>query len=170
MIIKLSRTKLANEAQIYDSRFQALSGIIEHIRILLIDSQVFAEEVEPTGAVPIEMSLERYRIAALPNKFAHPDDRRRVPRISDRTFQESLLLNGSNIHFQRILSEWYGSPKQSWQLLYRASTDGFSASAFHEHCDNHSPTFVIISGHNGDLCGGFTDIPWSTPREMKGTF
>lgn len=29
------------------------------------DSQVFAEEVEPTGAVPMELSLERYRHAAL---------------------------------------------------------------------------------------------------------
>lgn len=35
------------------------------MRLLLIDSQVFAEEVEPTGAVPMELSLERYRYAAL---------------------------------------------------------------------------------------------------------
>lgn len=39
---------------------QHLCGVINHVRLLLIDSQVFAEEVEPTGAVPIEMSLERY--------------------------------------------------------------------------------------------------------------
>lgn len=32
-----------------------LSGVIEHVRILLIDSQVFAEEVEPTGVVPIQI-------------------------------------------------------------------------------------------------------------------
>lgn len=38
-----------------------------HVRLLLIDSQVFAEEVEPTGAVPMELSLERYRYAALQN-------------------------------------------------------------------------------------------------------
>lgn len=42
---------------------QHLAGVINHVRLLLIDSHVFAEEVEPTGAVPIEMSLERY------NKF-----------------------------------------------------------------------------------------------------
>lgn len=40
---------------------QHLAGVINHVRLLLIDSQVFAEEVEPTGAVPIELSLERYR-------------------------------------------------------------------------------------------------------------
>ena len=32
-----------------------LSGVIEHVRILQIESQVFAEEVEPTGAVPIQI-------------------------------------------------------------------------------------------------------------------
>ncbi len=36
---------------------QHLAGVINHVRLLLIDSQVFAEEVEPTGAVPMELSL-----------------------------------------------------------------------------------------------------------------
>jgi hypothetical protein len=50
----------------------ALHGVVQHVRLLAIDSAVFAEEVEPTGAVPIELSLERYRQAALhlPEKFA----------------------------------------------------------------------------------------------------
>lgn len=36
-----------------------------YVRLLLIDSKFFAEEVEPTGAVPMELLLERYRFAAL---------------------------------------------------------------------------------------------------------
>ena len=32
-----------------------LAGVIDHVRLLQIDSQVFAEEVEPTGAVPIQI-------------------------------------------------------------------------------------------------------------------
>lgn len=64
---------------------QHLSGVINHVRLLLIDSQVFAEEVEPTGAVPIELSLERYEFFnpdrssgskptryALPGSFVYP--------------------------------------------------------------------------------------------------
>lgn len=39
-----------------------LSGIIEHVRILQIDSQVFAEEVEPTGVVPMHI---RYSVLSL---------------------------------------------------------------------------------------------------------
>lgn len=36
--------------------------MIEHIKLLLIDSTVYAEEVEPTGVVPMEVSLERYSL------------------------------------------------------------------------------------------------------------
>lgn len=118
----------------------------------------------------MEISLERYRLAALPGKFAHPNDRRRVPRASDRFFHGTLLLTGDNLQFQQTLNEWFGSPKQSWKLLFRASLHGYSASAFHEHCDNHSPTFVIVSCHDGDLCGGFTDVPWSSPSDCHGRY
>lgn len=47
----------------------ALEGVVQHIRLIQIDSNVFAEEVEPTGAVPLEQSLEHYRLAALPDKL-----------------------------------------------------------------------------------------------------
>ena len=60
--------KLWNEDQ--RSRVRTvLDGVVQHIRILNIDSSVFAEEVEPTGAIPMELSLERYRHAALPDKY-----------------------------------------------------------------------------------------------------
>ena len=39
--------------------------MIEHIKLLLIDSTVYAEEVEPTGVVPMEVSLERYGLPVM---------------------------------------------------------------------------------------------------------
>ncbi|XP_054168086.1 uncharacterized protein LOC128965417 [Oppia nitens] len=149
---------------------QQLSGVINHIRILLIDSQVFAEEVEPTGAVPIELSLERYRFAALPNKFQNSEDKRVQPRISLRLFQGSQLLSGDKSQFQSILNHWYGCPKQTWKLIYRASTHGYSADAFHQYCDGQSPTFVLILGSSGHLCGGFSDVPWAKTCVTRGRY
>ncbi|KAK6632529.1 hypothetical protein RUM43_013297 [Polyplax serrata] len=141
---------------------QHLSGVINHVRLLLIDSQVFAEEVEPTGAVPIELSLERYRYAALPNKFRErSEDKKLQPRVSLSFFAGSQILVQDKISFQRVLNSWYGVPKQSWRLHYRASTHGFSAEAFHRHCDGIAPLFVIALGTRGDICGGFTDVAWN---------
>lgn len=140
---------------------QHLSGVIGHVRLLLIDSQVFAEEVEPTGAVPIEMSLERYRYAALPNKYAEVcADKRLQPRVSPFLFPGSQILSRNKMPFQRLLNQWYGAPKQTWHLVYRASRHGYSASAFHRHCDGISPTYVIAVGTRGEICGGFSDVPW----------
>ncbi|XP_058808235.1 kelch-like protein 17 [Phymastichus coffea] len=140
---------------------QYLAGVINHVRLLLIDSQVFAEEVEPTGAVPIELSLERYRIAALPKKHAdNCSDKRLQPRVGPFLFPGSQILSKDKIGFQRLLNQWYGVPKQSWRLQYRASSHGYTASTFHKYCDGVSPTYVICLGPRGQICGGFSDIPW----------
>lgn len=129
--------------------------------------------MEPTGAVPMEISLEKYRLAALPAKYqkeGQKEDRRVQPRSYAKIFQGTKLLTGERLPFQRLLNTWHGSNKQSWQLLYRATTNGFSADAFHRACDGHSPTFVIIAGENGHLCGGFTDIPWSKTAASRGRY
>ena len=126
---------------------QSLAGVINHVRLLLIDSQVFAEEVEPTGAVPIELSLERYRYAALQNKHTdNGSDKRLQPRIGPFLFPGSQILAKDKMSFQRLLNQWYGIPKQSWRLIYRASTHGYAASAFHKLCDGISPTYVVVLG------------------------
>ncbi|CAB0038389.1 unnamed protein product [Trichogramma brassicae] len=141
---------------------QHLAGVINHVRLLLIDSQVFADEVEPTGAVPIELLLERYRYAALQSK--NPDacaaEKKLQPRIGPFLFPGSQILAKDKMGFQRLLNQWYGNPKQSWRLIYRASSHGYAASAFHRHCDGVAPTYVIALGTRGEICGGFSDIPW----------
>jgi len=43
-----------------------------------------------------------------------------------------------------VLNVWFGNEQQEWQLLYRASKDGFSAASFHTKCDGHSPTLTVV--------------------------
>ncbi|RWS31696.1 uncharacterized protein B4U80_01927 [Leptotrombidium deliense] len=149
---------------------QQLSGVINHVRILLIDSHVFAEEVEPTGAVPMEISLERYRSAALPNKFGYTEERKVQPRSSLKLFQSSQILTGDKLQYQRVLNSWFGVNKQAWKLLYRASTHGYSSDSFHHHCDGHFPTYVLVFGANGEICGGFSDVPWNASLSSRGRY
>ncbi|XP_034937407.1 uncharacterized protein [Chelonus insularis] len=140
---------------------QHLAGVINHVRLLLIDSHVFAEEVEPTGAVPIELSLERYRYAAVPNKYSEIcADKRLQPRIGPLLFPGSQILSRDKMGYQRLLNQWYGCPKQNWRLIYRASSNGYSAAAFHRHCDGIAPTYTIALGTRGEICGGFSDVAW----------
>lgn len=47
--------------------------------------------------------------------------------------------------YQRVLNEWYGQPKQQWRLIFRASTHGWSAQAFHRACDGIAPTYTVVA-------------------------
>lgn len=154
---------------------------------------MFAEEVEPTGAVPMELSLERYRHAALQtsnNKsmpsFQAPqvqlpgnalpsltapfadNDKRLQPRLLMNMFPGSSILKNDKLHLQGTLNGWYGAPKQNWRLVFRASTHGFSAAAFHRYCDGVAPVFVIAQGTRGEISGGFSDVAWAKTNRKGG--
>ncbi len=47
-------------------------------------------------------------------------------------------------------------------LLYRASIDGFRASAFHEKCDGKENTVTIIKSNMDYVFGGYTSAKWSS--------
>ncbi|CAG8576566.1 15185_t:CDS:2 [Cetraspora pellucida] len=66
----------------------------------------------------------------------------------------------TNLKFQKPSSIPY-----SFQLLYRASRDGFSAKSFHKFVDNClNPTFIIIKLKlSSQIIGGFTSKSWQSP-------
>ena len=88
---------------------------------MFIDSQVFAEEVEPTGAVPMELSLERYRYAALPNKFRErSEDKRLQPRASIKLFPGSQILvqvSCNSFGFLLTYFDWFGLHPKTLSML-----------------------------------------------------
>jgi len=47
-----------------------------------------------------------------------------------------------------------------FMLLYRASTDGDKAKIFHQKCDNHPMTLVLVETTKGVRFGGFTMKTW----------
>ncbi|ODM98482.1 Kelch-like protein 2 [Orchesella cincta] len=152
-----------------------LNPVISHVRLLLIDSRLFAEEIEPTGCVPMALSLERYRFAAVPHQFEK--DPRLTPRNSPRIFQNSQIIHNERLSLGRKLNDMIPSAitengecfKQSWKLVYRASTHGFSADAFHRAVDGLSPTVTIILIDNNAkwICGGYTDQIWQRSKPPK---
>ncbi|XP_049874590.1 uncharacterized protein LOC126372757 [Pectinophora gossypiella] len=141
-----------------------LAPLMAHVRLLLIDSAVFAEEVEPTGAVPMELSLERYRRAALtaaPAAHRHDHDKRVTPRLAVNMFAGSLILQQDKSAFQAVINNWCGTPKQSWRLIFRASTHGYSSAAFHAACDGVAPVLVLVAPARGPPLGGYSDAAWA---------
>ena len=52
-------------------------------------------------------------------------------------------------------------PFNDSRLLYRATRDGFSASAFHQNCDGFMNTISIIKTDSNFVLGGFASVVWN---------
>ncbi|CAF1301327.1 unnamed protein product [Didymodactylos carnosus] len=82
--------------------------------------------------------------------------------------QNQLFIGGTLLadkQHQSKLNEFYGTPHQQWELIYKATRDGFETNNFHCKCDGKSPTIVLIQSKNGGyLFGGYTAVPWSSQR------
>ena len=50
---------------------------------------------------------------------------------------------------------------QEWNLVFRATRDGFAAADFHSKCDDVNNNLTIIKSTNGNVFGGYTEQNWS---------
>jgi hypothetical protein len=74
-----------------------------------------------------------------------------------KTINSFILL-----HRQKELMELCEFPvDQKWNLIYRATQDGFRANDFHSKCDNKPNTLIIIKVTSGCVFGGYTEKDWS---------
>jgi hypothetical protein len=70
--------------------------------------------------------------------------------------------------YQMRLNGFYGNAKQKWELIYKATKDGFSAEDFHHCSDNKGPTMTIIQPQIGDyLFGGYAEISWNCDGKYR---
>ena len=76
-----------------------------------------------------------------------------------KEFNYSSLFNEAKEDQLSFLNEILSNPVRI-EKLFRASEHGFKAAAFHEKCNNHSDTLVLIRTEFGKTIGGFTHYPW----------
>ena len=56
---------------------------------------------------------------------------------------------------------------KKYNLLFRASRDGFKAEDFHKICDWRRNTVTFILTTTGNIFGGFTDVSWDSESDAK---
>ena len=68
-----------------------------------------------------------------------------------------------NMVFNWILKTMKSEGKKvNMTLLYKLTSDGDSASTFHNKCDNQGPTLTLVRNTKGYRCGGFVNQSWSS--------
>jgi hypothetical protein len=82
------------------------------------------------------------------------------PLISELNFKRSsMILREDELWINAVMS-WLDG--RSFELLYRASRDGWTSGDFHRFCDNRGPTLVVVRSSNGFVFGGYAAAAWNT--------
>jgi hypothetical protein len=76
---------------------------------------------------------------------------------------DSVILNSFQI--KRLMQASKFCEQAKWKLIYRASTDGMNANAFHAKCDNTPKTLTVIKAKEPTcfIRGGYTEMTWNEP-------
>lgn len=59
------------------------------------------------------------------------------------------------------------SPLESFQCIYKASRDGWSATAFHDNVDRRGSALVVVRTFQGAVFGGFNPTGWSSTDDYS---
>jgi hypothetical protein len=96
--------------------------------------------------------------------------------ILPRRFIDFAIINRKHI---TLISNWidnkrdntkYNKISHKFNLLYRASRDGNSATEFHSKCDNKGATIVVAKIKNSEqIIGGYSPLHWDLIGGYKST-
>jgi len=135
--------------------------ILAYLRTDAISKDVMTNE-------PLRQSLileaKYFHLHKLIEILTEPDrkaERKEIERIN-ALFSGGTLLSTEH---KKKLSEFYGNTQQKWQLLYKASRDGFDVNVFHNRCNNNGATMKIIQSNNNYLFGGYTSVAWASSNQ-----
>ena len=88
-------------------------------------------------------------------------------KFSNRIIGYKSLTIKQDMEFFNLLSTKLSQIRR-FNLLFRASEHEYSASKFHEYCDNKPGTITIIKNNHGHIFGGYTSKSWTSQnRDIK---
>lgn len=82
---------------------------------------------------------------------------------SQRTLQKTMPEHLQRSHRDKLVT-WIGRPCH-FQLLYKISRDGCSASTFHQKCDGQVATVTVLYNTNKTIYGGYLSQSWHSYGE-----
>jgi len=64
--------------------------------------------------------------------------------------------------YRQKIIEWIGKPSAILNLLYIATADEYTATEFHNKCDNKGPTVLLVKSMEGYVFGGYAAHSWDS--------
>jgi hypothetical protein len=116
-----------------------------------------------TSNKDLELKIERLRNEHdnLYDRFeAMEEMKTEMNKYYNNLFTQSNIIK---LEERKLISLWilpYHNLK--FNLLYRASTDGYDTNIFHSKCDNKGPTVFVARLSNNNRIGGFASSSWKS--------
>ena len=76
-------------------------------------------------------------------------------RVTSNFSLSSTLVN---TQYSVLLTNWIGKPFAKFDLIYKATRDGFKAADFHRCCDQKGFMVSIIRSEHGHVFGVYTEL------------
>ncbi|GBB93006.1 hypothetical protein RclHR1_00210002 [Rhizophagus clarus] len=149
---------------------EILHKFIPLIRFHGISSKDYLDKVMPYKAV-LSKELQDDVL-----KFYLVPKHKPTYNLLPRRFIDSTLVNREHIE---LFTNWidkkgndtkYKKAFYKFNLLYRASRDGNTATEFHTKCDNKGATIAIVKIKNSEqIVGGYNPLHWDLSYRYKST-
>ncbi|UZO02806.1 uncharacterized protein OCT59_021284 [Rhizophagus irregularis] len=155
-----------------------LQQFIPFIRFYNLTSKEFLEKVFPYREIlPKELDtelLKTFLSISDPNSKPINKSNPRIREIKLRTVDSKIIMYQ---HVELIL-KWIDRleitdkliTQYEFKLLFRGSRDGLTREKFHEICDNHSRTVIIVKvKDSNEILGGYNPTEWKSDKSHSVT-
>eukprot|EP01132_Coremiostelium_polycephalum_P008075 gene8075-9935_t len=124
-------------------------------------------ELKPMEGTTNSYFIDRDGELILPDRESHKTElMKEINFYCLNEYLESTIEAKKEREYQELftkINEWGSFPSnRKWKSIYQASKDGFSASTFHQKCNNKGPTITIIWSKTGNIFGGYTSLNWNS--------
>jgi hypothetical protein len=138
-----------------------LADLLPTIRFPLMSLEEIASVVAPSQLLEQQDLLKLFQYLSINDEkqrefFQLPF--KMTPREGGNVLKDSKVVDKK---FKKDLLKLFDNKKQSFELLWRGSRDGFNGASFHTKCDAKGPTLTTCKGTTGHVFGGYNSESWS---------
>ncbi|RIA97532.1 hypothetical protein C1645_813944 [Glomus cerebriforme] len=176
IILKRNDLKL-DEIVIWENlvKWEILCKFVPFIRFYGISSKDYIIKIKPYEEIlPKELKEDLFKYYMIPEY--KPTLNILSPRYS-KIIIDSIIINQQHtVLFANWIdqkgknSRYIKTIPYEFNLIYRASRDGWAPTAFHDKCDNKESTITIAKIKNSEhIVGGYNPLQWDSSDTHKST-
>jgi hypothetical protein len=171
-VIELNKTNSLDALNAFAKELESFHTInTEYLKQHIVDDDKVAQSFEEATSLikKAEIETQNLKDTSFDGKlFKFEKNKEKLDKsilgITRLELMKSLLTTDQ---MKELLSLCEFPIDQKWNLIYKASKDGFEAAKFHAKCDNKPNTLIIIKSTNGNVFGGYTEQTWNHASQYK---